>query len=682
MAVIPRTQGRTIEGRAMPIGGLLSDATARAWSGIGSTLRQTGTDMMAQETRQRLAEFEQQKQVQEAAARQQDVLQLQGTQQRLRELHDEIGEQVGSGAIPAAEAENVWRERSGKLTAEGLGAVREVSRTGAQTQLVQLDGTLSRSLGRLVVKRQQSEIGAGLGQSLEQWQRDYLQDPSKGAAISGKVMETLQTLGPTAGWSPEKIATTAQQWKERTQYTQAHTALSAGRNDPAALAQAEKMIGTLPDLDPLKRSELLDRAQVYRLQHQQRAESAQRMAQMRRDAQVRDAEAAFNAGTRLADYGTLNVDEAEGLAKRMAGTPYQQAFTQLIEQQRKSGPIAAQPVAAIAAGLRNIDAKIATGGVTAADLEARARLAKVQDGQQRDIKELGGMDALAKRMPGFVVSPLNLAGGLQGLATGLRERSAQAQMASEWTGQPESPLRPAEAQTVAQLLSGMPADQKATGLQLLASQMTPQQAQALAMQIRSGEKDVATSLALAYGASQTTQGRPTSELILKGEEALKSKAVKIDDAAEIGLTARFTKELGGAIPNPEQSGMVMDAARLIWAAKRAEGQPISEAGAIRLAVGGEIADRNGSKVVIPSGVTESAFEQHLEKYPAQALQAQLSDGKVYVRGQPVEAAAFLASLPGAPLRTVGRGRYAVLAGGAVATNANGRPIIVEAPGAR
>ena len=174
MATIPRTQGRPIQGRAVPMGGQLSDAPARALAGIGSTLQNAGADFMAQETRQRLAEFEHQQQVQEAAAKQQDMLQLQDTQQRLRELHDEIGEQVNSGAIPAASAEQVWRERSGKLTGEGLAAVREGYRTSAQSQLVQLDGTLSRSLGRTVVKRQQGEIGAGITQSLEQWQRDYL----------------------------------------------------------------------------------------------------------------------------------------------------------------------------------------------------------------------------------------------------------------------------------------------------------------------------------------------------------------------------------------------------------------------------------------------------------------------------------------------------------------------------
>ena len=80
MATIPRTQPRAIQGRAVPIGAQLSTAPAQALAGIGSILRDTGADLMAQETRQRLAEFEHQQQVQEAAAKQQDMLQLQGTQ--------------------------------------------------------------------------------------------------------------------------------------------------------------------------------------------------------------------------------------------------------------------------------------------------------------------------------------------------------------------------------------------------------------------------------------------------------------------------------------------------------------------------------------------------------------------------------------------------------------------------
>ena len=218
------------------------------------------------------------------------------------------------------------------------------------------------------------------------------------------------------------------------------------------------------------------------------------------------------------------------------------------------------------------------------------------------------------------------------------------------------------------------------GLQLLASQMTPAQAQALAKQLDS--KDRALGLALAYGAARTTEGRPTSELILKGQEALKAKTIKMDDAAETGLTASMDVELRGAITNPEQLEMARDAAKLIWAGKAADGERISIPGAVRLAVGGEIVQRNGGKVILPAGVTESQFEQHLERYPAQTLGAQLPDGKAYVRGQPVDAAEFLSSLPKAQLRSVGRGRYAVLSGGAVATNARGVPITVEAPGAR
>jgi len=387
MATIPRTQPRAIQGRAVPIGAQLSTAPAQALAGIGSILRDTGADLMAQETRQRLAEFEHQQQVQEAAAKQQDMLQLQGTQQRLRELHDEIGEQVNSGAIPAAEAEKVWRDRSGKLTGEGLAAVREGYRTSAQSQLVQLDGTLSRSLGRTVVKRQQGEIGAGITQSLEQWQRDYLAEPGKGAAIQAKVLESLHTLGPTAGWAPEKIAATGQLWKERTQYTQAHTALSAGRYDPAALKEAEKLVASLPDLDPQRRSELLDRAQVYRLQHQQQSELRAARAERENERRLKHAEAEFQTFQALADKGTV-LDPAylERVQRATAGTPYQQGIVRLAQQAVLTGGLAAQPVDAQRAALQALDAEIATRGRTP-ELDARReQVRKVLAGAESDIK--------------------------------------------------------------------------------------------------------------------------------------------------------------------------------------------------------------------------------------------------------------------------------------------------------
>ena len=64
------------------------------------------------------------------------------------------------------------------------------------------------------------------------------------------------------------------------------------------------------------------------------------------------------------------------------------------------------------------------------------------------------------------------------------------------------------------------------------------------------------------------------------------------------------------------------------------------------------------------------------------IKAQSTDGRVYVSGASIPAEQFLAGLPDAQLRYAGRGRYHVIAGGTLAANSMGNPIIVEVGNAR
>lgn len=130
--------------------------------------------------------------------------------------------------------------------------------------------------------------------------------------------------------------------------------------------------------------------------------------------------------------------------------------------------------------------------------------------------------------------------------------------------------------------------------------------------------------------------------------------------------------------NPVQLESVRDAAKLIYYAKRAENAAISPEDATELALRGQVYEFNGSKIVFPQGINVSELERRLTNYPADALRSQLPDGRVYVRGQPIDAAEFLAALPSAQLWTVARGQYAVKAGASVAVNSQGVPIVVYA----
>lgn len=679
MATIPIGGGRrVIQGQAIRTGvpdqGDMSAATARA----GQALAGFGLDRMQQETRLRLQATDEAAQLAEAAERQREAMELDKRVDALRDASDELGEQMLRGEVPKDQVEQQWAERAGKIQSEAMPGFRDQTKALAQQRMERFSLTFGNSLRKLRTQKDRSDITAGIDTQLESLQREYRTDP-EGATKMATAL--LAEQGPLSNYSTEQLQRKGQAWKEGVQFTTGFEAISAGRADPKALKLAEELVSKgLPDLDPQRRAQLLDRAQGYRLAQQQQAELAAQHAQREDERRMREAEAAFNNFQTLADKGTVLAPEYIDRATRAtAGTPYQQGITMLAEQAVRTGGLAAQPIANQRGALQALDSEIATRGRTPELDKRREQLVKVLNGSEADLAS-DGLSAALERGVVTRVEPLNLQGGLQGVVGQLQQRSFQADLAATWAGRPVSPLTGTESNAVGDFLRAMPSDQRAAALQSLAMTMKPEQAQAFAGQL--DKQDRGLALALGYGAARTTYNRPTAELILRGQEALKAKTVKLDDSAEVGLTASIDAELRGAITNPEQLEKVRDAAKLMWAGKAAEGERVSVPSIVRLAVGGQIVNRNGGKLVLPAGVDEDAFEQHLDRYPAPALAAQLPDGKAYVRGQPVDSQQFLASLPSAQLRTLGRGRYAVLSGGAVATNAQGAPIIVEAPGAR
>lgn len=671
-------QRRIIPGQAVNItgqgvGSAMTEAIGRAGAvGADAALR-----VIHQQTLEQRHQDAERQRLFDAATAQKEALAVDQAGDKIRDLHDEIGTQLKAGQLPKDKAEAQFAERAKQITDEVLPSMRPQSQDLALRHIQRTTMTLGNSMRRMVDDQARHEISSGMLTQLETLQREYRTDPTNATAMA---MGLIETQGPLSNMTPEQRVKLGQTWKEQTQYTAGFEAISAGRNDRKALAAGEKLIGELPDLDPQKRASLMDRAQAYRLHLDQQDELKAARAQRQADAYLKRAEASFTTFQTLADKGGM-LDPAyiDKVTRETAGTPYQQGVVALARQAVETGGFAAQPIAAQRATLQALDSQIATQGRSPALDKHREKLDRVLKASEADIAK-DPLNAALERGVITQMQPLNIAGGVAGLVQQIGARSQQASVVETWSGGAVSPFTKAEAEGVAGLLRSMPADQKASALGALAGTMTPKQAQALAGQI--DPQDKALGLALAAGASQTTFDRPVSELILRGHEAIKSKAVKLEDAAETGLTASFDKELGGAISNPEQAQRVREAAKYIWAGKAAEGQRIDPANAVRLALGGPVVEHNGGKVVLPAGMDESTLKQRLASYPADALAHQLPDGKVYVRGQAMDSAQFLAALPGAQLRTLARGKFAVMSGGAVATNARMQPIVLEVGNAR
>ena len=669
MATIPIGPGRRVLPQRAPMVQVAdTGAPAQALQQLGAVGVQFGLQQQARQDAAAEDERRRQEATRQAAERARDAVHLENVEDQLTDLHDEIGGQVLRGEVPKADAEKVWAERSRKLIDDGQSGFSDFGQETAAPRLGGMALRLGNSVRRTVEKKYREDVTADMTSRLERLQRDYAANPAKAEREAGAVFDTL---GPFSTLGPAQLAAGRQKWLEGAQYAAGYEAVSRGRNDPQALADAEKMLGTLQHLDPQKRAVLQDRAAGYRLAQEQRREIAAQRAAREAERVMTRARAEFESFQALADKGgMLDPAYVDRVAAATAGTPYQAGVQALAKLAAENGGLAAQPIAAQQATLDAIDARIAQGGRTPELDKRRAQVAKVVDGSRADFQR-DGLRAGLERGLIDQIEPLNLAGGIEGAVGQLQQRVADAQRVGQWAGAAVSPLTGEEAQQVGRMLASLPADQRANYLATISAVVPADQAQAIARQIDTKDKPLA--LALAAGAGRTNQGRTVAELILRGAQAVKDKTIKEDKAAESGLLATLSAEVGEAVPQAARED-VIEAARLIYLGKAAAGERISEKGALRLAIGGDLIEHNGRRVPVPAGVD---LGQRLQTYPERAIAAQADDGWVYVGGRPMGVPEFLAGLPSAQLESAGMGRYAVRAGGVLVTGKDRRPVLVD-----
>lgn len=671
MARIPMGNGGQAQIARAPVRQIQPEgmATARAVEGLGATGAQIGLDQMAAQTRLDRVEMLRQQEVAEAATRARDSTLLHGTEDSLRDLSDDINRRVMTGELPKGDALKTWETESKKRVDESLPNFSDAARGSLQPRLMGKAGDLGRAVRVTVEKRDRDDITADLTTGLEQLQRQYTTDPQRAEASMNALMDTI---GPFSNYSATDREKLRQGWKEQAQFTQGYEAVSAGKNDPAALAKAEQLLDTLGDLDPQKRAVLGDRIAGYRLRMEQQAELRAQRADRAAEARMRQAQAEFETFQGLADKGTkLEPDYIDRVVAATAGTPYQQGVRALAQMAKDNGGLAAQPLAVQQATLDAIDAQIATNGRTPELDRRRQQVAKVAEGAAADAQrdplraavERGVLDALPT---------LSLQGGVEGLIGGLQARVAAAESVRGWAGRPVAPLTPDEAQSLGRMLQTLPPDQRGNAVAMMAAAVPPDQMVATARLIDAQDKPLA--LAMAAGASRTTEDRTVAELILRGAQAVKDKSVKEESGAEYGLRASLAEEAGDAMPEAVR-GDVLEAARFIYLGKQAAGESVSYKGALALAAGGPIVEHNGRRLPVPAGLDEDSLREKLRTLPAAKLDA--PGGQVLIGGRPMPLAQFMATLPDAQLEPVARGRYAVRAGGARVMNAERRPVVVD-----
>jgi hypothetical protein len=667
--VLPQTRN-TPTASAGQLDGGLSEATQRlggAAMNIGGQLLDEKARAADQAAREAAAEAKREQDKQ--AARAERVAQLTThakIQTGLADLHDELNAGLSSGQITKDDVRKQWSERSAKVVGDQVATLPQDLAPLVSAEMMGLTGRLNNSLEDSIRKRDQSDADAGLMTYREQMQRFASTDMAKATAQWESV---ARESGAQAGWSPERIQKEVQNFRETVSFTKGYEMVSAARTDRAGLDAAEKAIGQLPDLDPQKRATLVDRIGAYRLAMDQRAELAAARADRKAEAGLRKAEAAFNTFQALADKGTvLDPTYIDQVVAQTAGTPYQAGIKALAQQAVESGGIAAQPIVAQQAALDAINAKIAKEGRSPALDKRREQLEKVVAGSKGDLEKAGGLRAAVERGVIDQIAPLDIS-SVQGLTAGLAARVEQADTVSKgWAGTTVSPLLPEEADALAGTLNNLAPAARSTFIATLSKAVPPKQMAALAKQIDG--KDRALALSMAMGTAGTTAGRYTSELVIKGAQAIKDKGVKPDNSAVTGTRARASEYLGDALQGKARED-VLDTAFYIYAGMEAEGSgDINRA--VRLAVGGDIIERNGRKLPIPAGVNEDTFETAVTTSARRAI----GSGKVFVGGKAMEADAFMKALPSADLQPVGAGRYVVRAGPGLVTTDGRKPLVL------
>lgn len=595
----------------------------------------------------------------------------------LHDVHDQIGRDVNEGKLPAAQAVPEFQKRMGELTGERTKDLTADQRMVIDEHLIKPAGALQRNLNGIAVARTQSETGANLVGMGEQFQRAAMRD------LPGSVDQfnkAVDTMGPAAGWGPEQMTKAKQAFVENATYNFHDAALEgAAQTGKADLVKGvrEQIQGDQGEpLDPARRTALITKA--YGIENGIAASTIRDQERMLREQEARENKAfdAFKEADNMVQDGRyMSTDFIGNLSTVTGGTKMAPVVQELVRSQSKFAGFASYPVAQQKAEIERLRAQGSSQGVgTSPDQEKYIdRLQKIADSTEKGYAEnpwkTGQEHGVIKRAPEISLNDMPTT------MTVLQGRMQQIGAIEAAAGRKVSPLQPQEAEQIGRLVKSMPPDQQSAALAQFGKVIGDGDRLAdFARQIDSKDRVLAT--AMMVGDLQTTEGRYTSELIIKGNRALKDKSIMIDSAKETGWRGAIAKEVGDAFPNQEVRERTIEAAYLATAGMVSEGQSADVKRAIRL-VSGPIVERNGVRLPLPRGMEEGDFEKRIKAVTPAVLAGQAPDGQVYVGKTAVPLADFVKTIPDAKLVSAGPGKYNVRAGMGLVVNAKGKRITIE-----
>ena len=572
-------------------------------------------------------------------------------------------------------------------------AVAKVPELGQQAMRERLAGIRNQIHGRAFqfeTDARNAKIGGDYNSGLELDRNTVSADPSQYNQLLANRLSLLQGLGLGAETTAKMAEATrhdmaksaAEGMVSRSPETfLKRTGMAGGKTgkdgqplptDPAKAAEAVQNDPVLRNLKPEVLTSLVERATMLSITRQNQIAAEQERARARAEAAANNAfreattaftvmDGALSAGRKIDMTNPQNRLLIEQINRVPA---YKAAFAANLEYAQKNTAVAMLPIPQQEAALNALYAQRNVNGTSPGLEKEIARVEKVAS-ESKSAYKAEPLKAAADYGLIPAVAPLDVT-NMDATLQGLKARSQQAMTAGNQAGHAVSPFTAAEADKVSAQLLTLPADQQGTRIAQLTSQMTPPQAQAFALQI--DPKARALSLAMQAGSSMTDEGRTVSGLILRGQQAIKDKAIKEDTSAEFGVRASIAKQVGDTVSGPAREA-VIDSARYIYLGKQAAGERVSFEGVVNLTMGGPIVEHNGARLPVPAGVD---LPEVLAKYPESKLPA-----TVYVNGKAITAEAAVRALPGAQLESAGNGRYRVRVGGYLVGDEQRRPVLID-----
>lgn len=579
---------------------------------------------------------------------------------------DAFNDRYSSGQI--AGAADAALSTFDQATADARKTIPDIGQTAFDAHTASMRATLKTSLAEKEMGGRNIQLGADTSDGIDSDAKLAMTDPSQAGALISQRQSSIDLL-PIP---PEERAKLHEKAGQTIAFAAGSTMMQKNPQGflDSLTPDAVQKDPILSSLSPTNLESLRNGATTL---VQQQANAAQRA----KDQAEATAQKTYNQGIDLFHQGQgFDLGFQTQLRQDTMGTSLAGQAQALITASTKVAGFGSQSLPQQQASLQALESQFSKAGTNPDDAQMLSSLRTIASNQQSAFKD-DPLSAYTQFAKGPAMPPQQVNSVQDGLQLVASRLPALTGVEAYGGSQGVSPLHPQEAEQLGAAIRKLPPDQAASALASLGTQITdPNRQAALAKQL--GDKDGILGLAMAYAGDQTNSGRLVSELILRGDQALKDRASSQDQTVQSGWRATIADSIRGAYPTQQQENAAIEAALRIRATADTQGNigvPDIET-AVKLATGGVISHGAG-KTVLPYGMTEDQFNAKLGAVTEQTLQAQAPDSMLVAGRQMIPLSVFAEHLPQATLSAVGGGRYAVRSGNSIVTNTAGDPVIVN-----